>query len=151
MTDPLWSGSVTVEHRGAGADRTQKVAALVDEEAAWRTLRVCWRNPEQAYNCGECEKCLRTMTTLEAYGALKRFETFPDTLSASRVAALRLRGIPSRQFAQANVQLLAERSIRPDLERAWQRALAGPSLRQRVRYRTRRTAGSMLRQLRLRG
>jgi len=144
LTDPLWSGSVKIEHRGAGADRIEKVAALVDEPAAWRTLRVCWRNPEQAYNCGECEKCLRTMTTLEAYGALDRFNTFPDKLSASRVATLRLRGEASQRNAEANIGLLVERSIRPDLQQAWRRALRGPSLRQRAWYRTRRTTVRIL-------
>lgn len=131
LTDPLWSGTVEVEHRGAALDRFEKTEAIIDEPAAWRALRVCWRNPGQAYNCGMCEKCLRTMTTLAAFGVLERFETFPDTLTARRVAQLQLRGDAARRNARVNVRLLSERGERPDLARAWQRALAGPSLSQR--------------------
>jgi len=132
LTDPLWSGSVQIEHWGAAHDRFQKIATIVDEEAARRTLRVCWRNPDQAYNCGECEKCLRTMTTLAAYGVLDRFETFPDTLTARRVADLRLRGQASRRNARINIELLAGNGVRTDLQRAWQGALDGPSAGRRI-------------------
>ena len=148
LTDPLWSGSVKIEHRGAATDRFEKTAALIGHEAAWRALRVCWRNPQQAYNCGECEKCLRTMTTLAAYGVLDRFETFPDSLSAARVAGLELRGTTAQRNARANIRLLAETSKRPDLERAWRRALKGPSLQHRAGTLARRVHRGMRRRLR---
>jgi hypothetical protein len=127
LTDPLWSGSVQIEHYGATHDRFQKIATILDEEAARRTLRVCWRNPDQAYNCGRCEKCLRTMTTLAAYGVLERFETFPDTLTVRAVSGLRLRGQAAQRNARRNIDLLARNGVRPDLQRAWQGVLDGPS------------------------
>jgi hypothetical protein len=75
MLDPLWSTeSCELVHDGAEARRTDKVAALAQWEAALRILRVCFSS-RQHYNCGRCEKCLRTMVSLYLVGA--RSPTFP--------------------------------------------------------------------------
>jgi hypothetical protein len=39
-------------------------------------LRVCWKNPEQSYNCSECEKCSRTMFPFFINGILESANTF---------------------------------------------------------------------------
>lgn len=31
-------------------------------------LRVCWKNPDQSYNCSQCTKCLRTMNAINLLG-----------------------------------------------------------------------------------
>jgi hypothetical protein len=49
------------------------VLAIAEDPVAHVTLRVCWLNPDQSNNCGRCEKCLRTMTSLAAAGVLSRF------------------------------------------------------------------------------
>ena len=77
MTDPLLSTSATtVVHDGAEATRVEKTRAVAESALALRSLRVCWRSRSD-HNCGDCEKCYRTMTTLSLLGALNKCSTFP--------------------------------------------------------------------------
>jgi hypothetical protein len=67
-SDHFWSSSgCQIEHHGAGAARIQKTAVIAANPGALSILRVCWH--DKNYNCGECEKCLRTMVALELVGA----------------------------------------------------------------------------------
>jgi hypothetical protein len=94
LLDPLWSSeAVTIDHHGCEASRIDKVRSFGEEDAgpdplSW--LRVCWRNPGGAYNCGRCAKCVSTMVALRLAGLLDRAPTFPPTLDLARVAALDL-------------------------------------------------------------
>lgn len=64
LTDPLFSNGCTdVVHHGA-IRRTEKTARIADVETAGNLLRVC--NSSDNYNCGKCEKCLRTMFVFSA-------------------------------------------------------------------------------------
>jgi hypothetical protein len=84
-TDPGWSSSrVRVIHVGAELRRNDKLAQLLDERLVQRHLRVCWENRAPTGNCGECEKCLRTMLILTAHDRLTDFPVFPrrEPLSA---------------------------------------------------------------------
>jgi hypothetical protein len=51
-------------------------------------LRVCWANLGD-YNCGHCEKCIRTMLGLKALG-IDRCEAFPGTLTPQLVRGQKL-------------------------------------------------------------
>jgi uncharacterized SAM-binding protein YcdF (DUF218 family) len=76
--DHLWgTEEVELVHDGMEAERLDKVRLLAGSEAARHSLRVCWTNDGGAYNCGHCEKCLRTMLAVAAVGALEDFTTFP--------------------------------------------------------------------------
>jgi len=76
VTDPLLSTNCTkVIHDGATFDRVEKTELVASSEVARRYLRVCWRSGTDQ-NCGSCEKCYRTMLTLELLGALNRCPTF---------------------------------------------------------------------------
>jgi hypothetical protein len=79
--DPLWS-TETLEfvHDSALRGRLPKIALVATNPVARRTLRVCWHNPDDAYNCGRCEKCLRTMAGLVLHEALDQVETLPPRL-----------------------------------------------------------------------
>jgi hypothetical protein len=77
-----------VTHVGAEQRRAMKLAALVDEEVVQRHLRVCWENRTATGNCGECEKCVRTMLALSGHRALERFPVFPQGPLAERVNAI---------------------------------------------------------------
>ncbi|MCW5951388.1 MAG: hypothetical protein KIT69_03945 [Propionibacteriaceae bacterium] len=76
-----------VIHEGAALNRVDKTLLILDSAAVRQHLRVCFG--KGAYNCGECEKCLRTMTTLKLAGALDAFEVFPDTFDLERLRNLR--------------------------------------------------------------
>ncbi|MGH2809586.1 MAG: hypothetical protein ACRDIA_01755 [Actinomycetota bacterium] len=88
MTDPLWStDSVQIVHDGCEANRIEKLTAISGSDAVRSFLRVCHEQPIDRPNCSSCEKCLRTMISLEMVGTLDRFKTFspldPETMDFS--------------------------------------------------------------------
>lgn len=92
ILDPLWSRSdLEIIHDGCEASRLQKVEAISESRLALENLRVCWKNPDQAYNCGQCEKCRRTMLELLTVGRLERCPTFPGTLESGDIKSVRVR------------------------------------------------------------
>lgn len=100
--DPLWSTDrLAVEHVGADATRLKKISFIAKYPIVLNTLRVCWRNPKNKYNCGECEKCLRTMVALYAIDALKRCRTFPTTINKKTLSNVLLAPSWQRYYRQA--------------------------------------------------
>ncbi len=74
LIDPYYSSSaVTVYHDGTRYSRLEKVGLIGEWENGLRKLRTCWDyfRPAHIPNCGECEKCLRTMTELLIFDKLK--------------------------------------------------------------------------------
>lgn len=124
VTDPLWSTeSLRFVHDGIEATRLEKVLRIAKSPVALRHLRVCYVNPDEAYNCGRCAKCVRTMIALYVAGALKRARTFPSKLDLERVTATSA-GSPTATgttiFAGElqNLAALRERNLNPELQRA---------------------------------
>jgi hypothetical protein len=89
--DPLWS-TETLEfvHTGTEAKKADKIAVIASSPLALRVLRVCWKNPGGAYNCGHCEKCLSTMVLLDLHGVLGQTGQFPHRLDLSKIAGMDL-------------------------------------------------------------
>lgn len=111
-TDPLFSDErLTVEHDACDADRIDKLRALAKEPLALRYLRVCWERVDGMYNCCRCEKCLRTMTSLEAFGVLAQAPAFPLPLDPAKVAAVRLPRVGLRIFPRENLALLKSQGL----------------------------------------
>ena len=81
-----------------------------------RHLRVCWQNPDNAYNCGRCEKCFRTMLDLWVVGALDRCDTLPHQFDEQALALLK---IPAHlvSFWQAAIDRATARDMDPDVIR----------------------------------
>ena len=103
LTDTLWqSERLAIEHDGADCSRLEKVRFLSAHDAALHHLRVCWRNPGNAYNCGVCEKCVRTQLELLASGLLERCPVFSETITAHKIAEI---VIPA-QFGEYYVEIL---------------------------------------------
>ncbi|MDQ7841257.1 MAG: hypothetical protein RDU83_09555 [bacterium] len=91
LLDPLWSTErLRFRHDGAEATRIEKLRLIGRWPAALDQLRVCWENPDGAYNCGQCEKCVRTLICLQAAGLLGRCPTLPASLDLSLLRRLRL-------------------------------------------------------------
>lgn len=91
LIDPLWSSEYAeIIHDGAEYSRNQKVAVIARHPEILKYLRVCWRNPDNSYNCGQCEKCIRTMINLETAGALGKCSAFDAVLDSGRIAAMRI-------------------------------------------------------------
>ena len=105
--DPLWSSSeLRVVNDSTHIRRVDKVRTVAQRPELVAGLRVCWQNSGEL-NCGECEKCLRTMVALYAVEALGEARLFPPTIDVARVAALP-GGLVASFFARENVAALRE-------------------------------------------
>jgi hypothetical protein len=120
-TDGYWSTErTTFVHDGTEATRTSKIISQIARSPlALEHLRVCYLNEKEAYNCGKCEKCLRTMISLYAAGALEKSHTFPHHIDPELVAALPGTASESdRIFRLDNLRALEERNLSPELQQA---------------------------------
>ena len=80
MLDQFWSSDEQdIVHFSARVNRMQKIETIArNRPDLLSDLRVCWTNPDDLYNCGRCEKCIRTMTALSLCNALKSAHSFPS-------------------------------------------------------------------------
>jgi hypothetical protein len=119
LVDPLWSTELTeITHEGCEATRVEKAAYIAKHETAMKWLRVCPHHPLEDYNCGRCEKCLRTMMNLKAAGALELCDTLPHDLDPTDVKNIRLSGEHDIAFALDNLKALEKLGTEPALTRA---------------------------------
>jgi hypothetical protein len=124
--DPLWSTeALECIHDGAESTRGDKIQFISSSSLALRCLRVCWENPNGAYNCGRCEKCLRTMVQLQVCGVLDRAETFPNVIDPALVEQLVVRKRYGLTWWGDLLKAINEKGSDPDLARAIERMLAG--------------------------
>jgi hypothetical protein len=125
LIDPLWgTEDVEIVHDGCEASRTDKVALIVNSDVAMRSLRVCWVRPEE-YNCGECEKCVRTMVNLRIEGALEKCTTFKGRrLKLWKVALAALEDENSRSMLRDNLRAAEEKGTDAPLLRALRIAMS---------------------------
>jgi hypothetical protein len=95
LLDPNYSSAaVCIQHDGARLSRFEKVGLIAEWDAALKTLRACLDTlrPDDVMNCGQCEKCLRTMTELLVFGKLRQCRTYPlDDISPDQVQTLKVR------------------------------------------------------------
>ncbi|WP_341303897.1 hypothetical protein [Pseudomonas sp. TMP25] len=133
-TDPLFSDErLDVVHDGCEAGRVDKVRALADDPLALQHLRVCWERVEGAYNCGRCEKCLRTMTSLQALGVLQQCATFPRQVDVGLVRKLVIHDASLTVFVHDNLGLLQSSGQgNGELAQAWLEVLERPRWRNRL-------------------
>ncbi|MCB1038898.1 MAG: hypothetical protein KDA94_05115 [Acidimicrobiales bacterium] len=133
LLDPLWSTErVEVVHRGAAATRVDKVRALAELPAAREHLRVCWENREGAYNCGRCEKCVRTGVAVRLAGAEGRFPSIPaPSLRQVATASVTGRGSPWVELRQEALRADADPKLRAGIEVALARHQARRAWRNR--------------------
>lgn len=86
LTDPLLSnGATKVVHHGM-ISRVEKTISIAQSDQALAFLRVC--NASDQFNCGECEKCLRTMATLAVIG--KHSESLPPLDNVAKLRSVKI-------------------------------------------------------------
>ena len=78
--------AIRLIHDGA-VTRGEKLTFIKDSAVALDNLRVCFQVGHDRVNCGECEKCLRTMVGLYLEGALERCTTLPDEIPLDKLAS----------------------------------------------------------------
>jgi glycosyltransferase involved in cell wall biosynthesis len=143
LVDQLWSTErIELVSDGGRFSREERLRRISRHPVVQRTLRVCWHNPDGAYNCGRCRKCLLTMLSLEALGVRDLFTTFPSELDLGLV--------PDLEFDQRILLPTWEDALdtirgagRPDLERPVEALLARgkPNVGLPSSHRTRKRPG----------
>jgi hypothetical protein len=104
LLDPLWgTESLRFAHDGCEARRTDKIQyiARADVPSVLDNLRVCATDQvTDAYNCGKCEKCVRTMIGLHVCGALGRCGALPHEIDVDAVRGLPINSPFQRMFCR---------------------------------------------------
>jgi hypothetical protein len=97
LLDPMFSTEDLVVHHDVPASRPDKVAWLARERPELLPyLKVCFHE-DRRDNCGRCPKCVLTMLSLEAAGALPLATGFPPELDPEAIAAAAPRGLQPRE------------------------------------------------------
>jgi hypothetical protein len=127
LVDPYFSSfDLKVRYDGTAISRFDKLRLLSDWQVGLDNLRVC--NKQELYqpgrlNCGECEKCFRTMLGLIAAEALEKTSAFPTRDLTAEETAERIRiWATVEPFYQELVQPLTDCG-RGDLARVLDNAL----------------------------
>jgi len=117
LLDHLWSvEDMEVVYDGAESSRTEKVAHISDNPIVQEHLRVCWQTKD-AYNCSRCEKCVRTMVSLELFDNLSRTKTFTSNLDYDHIAHTELDNDATFAMAKDSLEIARQRN-KSDLIRA---------------------------------
>ena len=77
-------------HFGALQDRGAKLARIKSRPELVPLLRVCWQNRQEEYNCGHCEKCVRTRLQMKVLGIAEPEGLFSVPLTPGTVRRVRL-------------------------------------------------------------
>jgi len=115
-------------HDGGHLTRVEKTVALSHWPATFDHLRVCVNatgvqpGGDAVANCCACEKCIRTMTTLEVAGALTHYRCFPHPLMRGDIRRLDL-GAPGVRVFEEEIIAFAEEVGRRDVARDLRRAI----------------------------
>lgn len=110
-------------HDGGHLSRIEKTVALSSWPESYDLLRVCsaptgvQADRAAVANCCTCEKCVRTMATLEVAGALERYRCFPRPLSGRNIRRLNYWFPGTRVFAHELIDF-ARRAGRRDIVRS---------------------------------
>ncbi len=124
VIDESWSTeNLQIISDGLEKSRLGKAQVVGDNDLAMQTLRVCWANPDDDYNCGRCEKCLRTMVNLQLAGALERCTTFAVPLSLRRVKQLTFFDQGAPEYLEENTRAAQKQPHNRRLFRALRRSL----------------------------
>ena len=105
LIDHLWNcDGVKFIYDGAEASRIEKVDFISDNKEVQKNLRVCYTSRDE-YNCCECEKCIRTMASIEALGKTGLIKTFPKKLDINEMDHIVLKNEPEMRFAESTMQV----------------------------------------------
>lgn len=69
LLDNYYSSNLLKVCHGENISRIEKTYFICNfDPRCLNYLRVCWLNPNESYNCSNCEKCLRTMYSIYKVG-----------------------------------------------------------------------------------
>jgi hypothetical protein len=155
LLDPLWSThSLELVHDACQVTRFRKCELVSRQPITYEHLRVCDQNPPQAYNCCQCEKCVRNMIYLQALDRLDKFSSFPLSLDLSKYYSSHLTPLDIIDFYQPVYHYLQDTGKHPELLKYLEPMLFPPpgpecsdnyrKLRKSLKHCIRNYVGSML-------
>ena len=125
LLDGHWSTEViTFMHDGYDTSRVDKVVnAVGHSQTALNYLRVCWKEENGSYNCGRCNKCLRTMVNLYVANSLDKSKTFPRSIDISLLEKADL-DEADVMFVRENISALKQNDGSLELIVAYEKSLS---------------------------
>ena len=109
--DHFWGGErLEFTLHGCETNRPDKIKFISSNEIALKYLRVCWENSfdeenlVNQYNCGKCEKCVRTMLGLFIENKLDECKTFKNHLTSKLIRKLKIREKSTHIFLLNNIK-----------------------------------------------
>lgn len=124
LLDPLWSTEdMELVHDGAEATRFEKLARIVQQVPVRKLLRVCPQPQGVVYNCGRCEKCLRTMVALRILKVLEECPIFDRPLDLAMVARIDVSPHYAERYVRMHLEALGANGGDPPLAEALHDAL----------------------------
>jgi hypothetical protein len=119
ITDPLLSSQAfQIICDGANFTRLQKVQAIANWQEALANLRVCWQGSQADKNCGQCEKCIRTILNFRVLG-LGLPPCFEQDVTDQQI--LGIQGLNKAQLIELEPILEAAKAA--DISDSWVKAL----------------------------
>jgi len=116
--DPLWSAEkMRMVHYGCNADKLLKLKVLAKFPIVMETLRVCWMNKSNAYNCCTCEKCMRNMIGLYVCDSLEKCKTFDKALDLEPLKKVSVRAYELKYY-QAILDALDKKGDKTEVQKA---------------------------------
>jgi hypothetical protein len=119
LLDPEYSSyNMRIRHRDYELSRLEKIAIVSKWDVAFQNFRVCLANTPDRLNCGNCEKCVRTMTELTALGLLHKTDAFVENeITAEHISQFDITIRVRPPFYKPTVPLLKKQG-RDDLANA---------------------------------
>jgi hypothetical protein len=131
--------SLETIHDGGHLTRVEKTLDVANWPETYDLLRVCFKPTgvqeglNAIANCCSCEKCLRTMMTLDIAGELEKYRCFPNPLSHSDIRRSDYGYPGTRVFAEEIIDF-AKKGGRPNIVRDLRWAIVNSILyRRRLR------------------
>ena len=91
MDNLICTETMNTVHDSPHLTRMEKTAVLSRWEETYSALRVCFEktsitnDSQSIVNCCRCEKCIRTMISLDMLGALSKYSVFPQSITRSQI------------------------------------------------------------------
>ncbi len=126
LLDPEYSSfGLKIRHRDYELSRLEKIRIVSQWDTAFQNFRVCLANVPDKLNCGNCEKCVRTMTELTALGLLDKTEAFTENeVTAAQISQFDITIRVRPPFYSPLIPLLRDRG-RGDLADAIENQIPG--------------------------
>jgi hypothetical protein len=110
-------------HHGEETSRLNKTKYISKNPLVLKYLRVCYKNIKGKFNCGECDKCLRTMIGLQIAGTLHKSQTLPKKIDINKVRNLEIHSEYNAIFHRDNLKGLEKLGKYKELTEALKESL----------------------------